>query len=64
MFKKKSLFIVFEGIEGSGKSYISKKLFKSLKSKGYSVLLTREPGGTKRAEKIRKIILDLSLIHI
>ena len=58
MFKKKSLFIVFEGIEGSGKSYISKKLFKSLKSKGYSVLLTREPGGTKRAEKIRKIILD------
>ena len=58
MYKKKSLFIVFEGIEGSGKSYLSKKLYKNLKRKGESVILTREPGGTKRAEKIRKIILN------
>ena len=33
MFKKKFFFIVFEGIEGSGKSYQSKKLFKNLKKK-------------------------------
>ena len=58
MYKKKSLFIVFEGIEGSGKSYLSKKLYKALKKKGGSVILTREPGGTKRSEKIRQIILN------
>tara|TARA_B100001989_G_C24537411_1_gene465305 strand:+ start:973 stop:1629 length:657 start_codon:yes stop_codon:yes gene_type:complete len=57
MFKKKPYFIVFEGIEGSGKSYQCKKLFKNLKKKGYDVLLTREPGGTANAEKIRKLIL-------
>jgi len=58
MYKKKSLFIVFEGIEGSGKSYLSKKLYKTLEKRGASVILTREPGGTKRAEKIRQIILN------
>ena len=58
MFKKKPFFIVFEGIEGSGKSYLSKKLYKSLKKSNSSVIITREPGGTHRAEKIRKIILN------
>ena len=58
MFKKKAFFIVFEGVEGSGKSYLSKKLYLSLKKLNLPVLLTREPGGTKRAEKIRKIILN------
>ena len=57
MFKKKSLFITFEGIEGSGKSYQCKKLFNNLKKKNISSILTREPGGTKSAEKIRDIIL-------
>ena len=57
MYKRKSLFIVFEGIEGSGKSYLSRKLYNSLKKRGTPVILTREPGGTKRAEKIRQIIL-------
>lgn len=58
MYKKKAFFVTFEGIEGSGKSYQSKKLFKSLKKKGYPVILTREPGGTKSAEKIRELILE------
>ena len=57
MYKKKSLFIVFEGIEGCGKSYQSKKLYNSLKRIGLSAVLTREPGGTKSAEKIRELIL-------
>ena len=57
MYKKKSLFITFEGIEGSGKSYQSQKLHKNLKKKNLSVLFTREPGGTKNAEVIRNIIL-------
>ena len=54
---KKSFFIVFEGIEGSGKSYQAKILYNKLKKKFKNVLLTREPGGTKSAEIIRKIIL-------
>ena len=58
MFRKKPYFIVFEGIEGSGKSYLSQNLFSYLKKKGAKVILTREPGGTSRAEKIRNIILD------
>ena len=57
MYKKKFFFIVFEGIEGSGKSYQCKKLFRNLINKGISTVLTREPGGTKSAEEIRKIIL-------
>ena len=54
---KKSFFIVFEGIEGSGKSYQAKKLYNQLKKITEKVILTREPGGTKGAEIIRKIIL-------
>ena len=57
MYKKKSLFITFEGIEGSGKSYQSKKLFLNIQKRKLPVILTREPGGTKGAERIREIIL-------
>ena len=57
MFKKKSFFIAFEGIEGCGKSYQSKKLFKNLRKKNFKTLLTREPGGTKSSELIRNLIL-------
>ena len=57
MFKKKSFFIVFEGVEGCGKSYQSKKLFNNLKKKKIKTLITREPGGTKSAELIRNLIL-------
>ena len=55
--RKKAFFIVFEGIEGSGKSFQAKTLYKKLKKKFKNILLTREPGGTKGAEIIRKIIL-------
>ena len=57
MYKKKSLFVTFEGIEGSGKSYQCQKLYKNLKKKNVSAIFTREPGGTNSAEKIRDIIL-------
>ena len=57
MYKKKSLFITFEGIEGSGKSYQSGRLFRKIKKMRLSTLHTREPGGTKSAEKIREVIL-------
>ena len=58
MRKKKSLFINFEGIEGSGKSYQAKKLFKKIKKMKLPVLYTREPGGSKSAESIRNLILS------
>ncbi len=57
MFKKKPFFIVFEGIEGCGKSYQSKKLFYKLKKNKIDTILTREPGGTKSSELIRNLIL-------
>ena len=57
MYKKKPFFIVFEGVEGCGKSYQSKKLFNNLKKKKIKTLITREPGGTKSAELIRNLIL-------
>ena len=57
MYKKKPFFIVFEGVEGSGKSYQSKKLFYNLKKRKINSLITREPGGTKSAELIRNLIL-------
>ena len=58
MYKKKSLFVTFEGIEGSGKTYQSKKLFKKILSMRLPGIYTREPGGIKTAEKIREVILD------
>ena len=57
MYKKKPFFIVFEGVEGCGKSFQSKKLYNKLKKKKISTILTREPGGTKSSELIRNLIL-------
>ncbi len=51
-------FIAIEGGEGAGKSTHSKRLAAHLESRGYEVLVTREPGGTPTAEKIRGILLD------
>jgi len=50
--------IVFEGIEGSGKSLHIKNVTKYLKKKKKIFILIREPGGNKNSEKIRKLILD------
>lgn len=47
-----------EGGEGAGKSTHSKRLAEYLESLGHEVVLTREPGGTPTAEKIRNILLD------
>lgn len=56
---KKPFFICFEGVEGSGKSTQAKLLYKFIKNNiTKKVILTREPGGTAFAEKIRNILLD------
>lgn len=54
----KGLFITLEGPDGSGKSTVARLLADYLREKGYDVLTTREPGGTKISEDIRNIILD------
>ena len=58
MRKKKFYFIVFEGVEGTGKSYQINKLYKKLKTKKIDIIKTREPGGSKTAEKIRSLIFS------
>ncbi len=50
--------IVFEGIEGSGKSYHISEVSKYLKKKRIDHIKIREPGGSINSEKIRKLILD------
>lgn len=52
------IFISFEGNDGSGKSSVIKAVNEKLIALGYDVVMTREPGGTVVAEKIRTIILD------
>ena len=54
----RGVFITFEGIEGSGKSTQIKSLYTFLKNNiSKKIFLTREPGGTKISEKIRKIVI-------
>jgi dTMP kinase len=53
-----SLFITFEGVEGSGKTTQIQRLTKYLTQKGIPCKVTREPGGSSIGEKIRKILLN------
>ena len=50
--------IIFEGIEGSGKSTQIKKVANYLKKKKRNFIQIREPGGSENSEKIRKLILN------
>lgn len=57
-------FIAFEGGEGAGKSTQAKLLADRLTAEGYSVVQTREPGGTPTAEKIRNVLLDPAITDL
>lgn len=58
MTDSRGIFITFEGGEGSGKSTQVLRLAETLRAKGYEVVLTREPGGTPEAEKIRSLLVE------
>ena len=51
-------FITLEGVEGVGKSTNLELISETVKSGGYDVLVTREPGGTTLGERVREILLD------
>jgi len=59
-YRIKGFFITLEGPEGSGKSTQAVRLAAALKQAGYSVVRTREPGGTPFAETIRRVLLSAS----
>jgi dTMP kinase len=52
------LFITLEGIEGAGKSTVARLVRDKLRARGLPVVMTREPGGTPLAERVRQIVLD------
>jgi len=54
-----SLFITFEGPDGSGKSTQIKLLSEALSAAGHDVLTVREPGGTPISEQIRDVVHNL-----
>ena len=54
---KRGAFITLEGIDGTGKSTQLRLLSKHLRARGYAVTLTREPGGTRMGEAIRRLLL-------
>ena len=55
---KRGLFITLEGGEGGGKSTQGRLLKERLEKAGHDVVMTREPGGTPEAEKIRQLLVD------
>jgi dTMP kinase len=62
--QNRGLFIAFEGGDGAGKSTQAAELAAALESRGFSVLRTREPGGTPVGEKLRSLVLDHGHGHI
>jgi len=59
-----SLFITFEGPDGSGKSTQINLIAELLKNLGHNVLCTREPGGTAIGDQIRRVLHDVNNVEM
>jgi dTMP kinase len=57
-------FVTIEGLDGSGKSTQLQKLAKVLRSEGFEVVITREPGGTDIGENIRQVLLHTGTANL
>ena len=58
MSSARGIFITLEGGEGAGKSTLARALAARLTASGKTVVITREPGGSLKAERIREVILS------
>ena len=55
--KPRGRFITVEGVDGAGKSSQIDVIAQAIRDRGIELVITREPGGTPTAEKIREILL-------
>jgi dTMP kinase len=61
MPNKRGLFLTFEGVDGAGKSTHVQWTVDQLRNRGFTVVSTREPGGTEIGEKLRELLLHQSM---
>lgn len=61
MAERRGFFLVFEGVEGAGKSTHARRLGRRLERAGVPCRTVREPGGTPVGERIRRVVLDPGL---
>ena len=59
-----SIFITFEGGEGTGKTTLIERLMVDLEKNGFKAVKTREPGGSKISEQIRNVILSINNVEM
>jgi len=58
MPRRRGFLLTIEGVDGSGKSTQIRRLAAHLRRQGHTVTVVREPGGTRLAERIRRMLLD------